>query len=302
MEYYHQDDEEELEEEKENGITMLPTEEIDNVFETLKVILPISVDKFFQTFIADEAEFSFVQFYRDRGDTEIEFTTWVEDEEISAFSRELKYRTKIPGPSVGPSTTRAHRAQIYRKSEGLFELRSSLKALDAPYCSYFSIQEDWYVTEVADDKCMLRCTTGLTFSKSTIFKGKIESRAKSDVTKDTENWLNKARKFIDDVAIPAHSESATKSNKPRPARKGAGSKPKKEGRKGSVQLPSHQIAKYAEVDLKQLSSSSKFVKSKMPFYKNTDTLVIVNSVLLVLLFLYHWHLRNGIEGCGRLGV
>ena len=41
-----------------SAITFLPIEKIDNIAETLKIILPISVEKFFDLFIADNAVFS----------------------------------------------------------------------------------------------------------------------------------------------------------------------------------------------------------------------------------------------------
>ena len=41
-----------------SAITFLPIEKIDNIAETLKIILPISVEKFFDLFIADTAIFS----------------------------------------------------------------------------------------------------------------------------------------------------------------------------------------------------------------------------------------------------
>ena len=49
------------------AITLLPAEKNDNFCETLKVILPISVDKFFDLFIADNAVFSIADHFTLKG-------------------------------------------------------------------------------------------------------------------------------------------------------------------------------------------------------------------------------------------
>ena len=49
------------------AIIFLPTEKIDNFSETLRVIFPISVDKFFDLFIADNAVFSIADHFTLKG-------------------------------------------------------------------------------------------------------------------------------------------------------------------------------------------------------------------------------------------
>lgn len=93
---------------------MLPTEDEGDRTETVKAILPINPKKFFDLFVADDAVFSLKDFCLNREDTEFEITTWAENEELGGCTREIKFRTKINGPSIGPKTTRCHRTQIYK--------------------------------------------------------------------------------------------------------------------------------------------------------------------------------------------
>lgn len=96
-----------------DSIEFLPKEEVGEDYETLKVILPIPVQKFFDMFLADEATFSVADYSKGRGDTDIELSNWAENEELGGFTREFKFRFKVPPPSVGASHSRCIRVQRY---------------------------------------------------------------------------------------------------------------------------------------------------------------------------------------------
>ena len=136
---------------------MLPTEDSENYFETLRVMLPITIQTFFDTFIADNAVYGWSAHCQKRGDTEIETTGWVNNPELKAVSRELKYRVKLTG--VGPSSTRVHRTQIYNMSDSNLTIKMSSKAIDVPYGSYFTVEDEWNISKSGDseDKIMLKC-------------------------------------------------------------------------------------------------------------------------------------------------
>ena len=120
---------------------MLPSEDIGDAIESLKVILPVTPQKFFELFYSDDAVFGFNAYCTDRGDTELEITTWAENEELEGFTREIKFRTKINGPSIGPKTTRCHKAQKYKWLDNSLIIQASTKALDVPYSSYFLVED-----------------------------------------------------------------------------------------------------------------------------------------------------------------
>lgn len=260
-------DENAAEEDKE-GLMMLPQEDIGDAVESLKTILPVTPQKFFELFFAEKAAFSLSDFCLGRGDTEFDCTSWAENEEVSGFSRELKFRTKINGPSIGPKTTRVHRAQIYKWVDGTLIVQTSSKALDVPYCSYFLVEDTWKISPVGNEKSMFRITFTINFLKSTMFRGTIESRTKQDVPKDHEAWLKEARKRC------LHEPEA-------PAEK----------------LPEkvvHQIAKYEEVDLKAYREKSKeSIKISSP--SSINSLLIINTMGIIFIIFYLRYLNLSIN-------
>ena len=262
-----QTDENNGEEDKE-GFAMLPSEDIGDAIETVKVILPLTPQKFFDLFLSESAVFSLAEYCRDRGDTELEVTNWAENEELEGFTREIKFRTKINGPSIGPKTTRVHRAQKYKWTDGVLSIQTSTKALDVPYSSYFLVEDTWKVTPVSPEKSMFRITFSINFLKSTMFKSTIETRTKVDVAKDHEIWLKEARK-------KCLNEQETTSEKPQ-------------------EKIIHQIAKYEEVDLKAYREKSKdSIKSHSA--TNVNRLMIFNCVAIFLLFFYLRYLNRRIN-------
>ena len=259
---------EEASEEEKDSFAMPPTEDVGDAIETIKVILPITPQKFFDLFIADTAIFPFSEFCNDRGDTELECTSWAENEELGGFTREIKFRTKINGPSIGPKTTRCHRAQIYKWTDGALTVQTSTKALDVPYCSYFLVEDSWKISAVSPEKSLLRITFLINFLKSTMFKGTIESRTRVDVAKDHEAWLKEARRKC------LNEQETTVEKAP--------------------EKIIHQIAKYEEVDLKAYRDKSKdSVKISSP--RSVNSLLLLNTVCIVFLFFYLRYLNYRIN-------
>ena len=256
-------------EEDKEGLTMLPSEDIGDAIESLKVILPVTPQKFFELFYSDDAVFGFNAYCTDRGDTELEITTWAENEELEGFTREIKFRTKINGPSIGPKTTRCHKAQKYKWLDNSLIIQASTKALDVPYSSYFLVEDTWKITPVSAEKSMLRITFTINFLKSTILRSTIESRSKVDVAKDHETWVKEAkRKCLSDQEIVPE--------KPQPER------------------VIHQIAKYEEVDLKAYSEKKK-EKLKISSPSSINSLLLLNTIGIVILFFYLRYLNSRIN-------
>ena len=93
------------------------------------------------------------------------------------------------------------------------------------------MEDEWNISEFTPEKCLLRCTVKVVFSKSTIFKRAVISRTKTDVTKDMENWLKEAEKKI-------NRDSA-----------------KENGKK--ERAPPPQVERYEEVNLSELNRARK---------------------------------------------
>mmetsp|Transcript_11395 Transcript_11395/g.22356 ORF Transcript_11395/g.22356 Transcript_11395/m.22356 type:complete len:401 (-) Transcript_11395:768-1970(-) len=254
------------EEEEKNSILSLPADDIGDAVETFKGIIPVSPQKFFDLFFAEEAVYPFNAYCVNRGDTELEITNWVENEELGGYTREMKFRTKINGPSIGPKSTRCHRVQNYKFLNNSLVIKTSSKALDVPYSSYFLVEDEWVITEVAPDKSLFRTSVYVNFLKSTIFKGKIESRTHADVAKDVEAWVSevKSRKLIQESA-PIPQPTATEQP--------------------------HLIAKYDPVDLKIYQKRPSFL-NVAPIRPTQSRLLYGNFALLIVAFLYLAYLHS----------
>lgn len=72
-------------------------------------------------------------------------TQWVESPEFNGFTRELRYRTKIPKPPIGPDNSRIIRTHIYTMKEERICYKVSSKALDIPYGTYFTVEDEWNI-------------------------------------------------------------------------------------------------------------------------------------------------------------
>jgi hypothetical protein len=254
-----------VDEEKESVLS-LPVDDIGDAVETYKGIIPVSPKRFFDLFLAEEAVFPFNAYCIHRGDTELEFSPWVENEELGGQTREMKFRTKINGPSIGPKSTRCHRVQNFKFTSNSLIIKTSSKALDVPYSTYFLVEDEWVITEVGADKSLFRSSVYVNFLKSTIFKGKIESRTYADVTKDVEAWVTevKSRKLIQETApvpVPVASDQP------------------------------HQIAKYDEVDLKKYQKRASSL-SVTPVRSVQMNLMYANCGLLLVAFLYLVYLHS----------
>ena len=255
-------------EEEKEGLAMIPNEDIGDAVESLKVVLPFTPQKFFELFFSENPTFGVKDYCTLRGDTEFEITNWAENEELAGFSREIKFRTKINGPSIGPKTTRVHRAQVYKWVDNSLILQTSSKALDVPYSSYFLVEDTWKITPISAEKSMLRITFLINFLKSTMFRGTIESRTKVDVPKDHEVWLKEAKKkCLNETEAPVD----------KPPEKAI-----------------HQIAKYEEVDLKAYREKSRdSIKISSP--SSINSLLLINTSLIIILLFYLRYLHTRIN-------
>jgi hypothetical protein len=171
----------------------------------------VTPQQFFDLFIADNASFSYEVYYRIRGDTEIELAQWVANEEMGGFTRDVKFRTKIHGPPIGPKTTRCEIAQQYQMQASRLTIKSSIKALDVPFGDKFLVEQEWTILSIGPDRSVLRISAAINFVKSTMFRSIIENRSRPDITKDNENWLAemRAKKAFPDVQIAPMPEPKT---------------------------------------------------------------------------------------------
>jgi hypothetical protein len=138
-------------------------------------------------------------------------------------TRSLQFRVPIEAP-IGPKSTMVDMLQCHKKnSDGTTHvIETSTRLVDIPYGDYFSVEDRWTITNTStstskrgagddgkdDDgngsttttsiitSCMLRIEFKIVFSKSTFWKNKIESRAKSENKQKHEKWVHMAKEFL----------------------------------------------------------------------------------------------------------
>jgi hypothetical protein len=159
------------------------------IFECCKIELKISTVEVFEKFIKDDSEMSWKKFYEEAmGHTNVSVTEWKEIEP-GTFIRDLNFLIKVNDvPFI--SQTRVHKAQKLKKEEsGKFIFSGSSTSLDVPYSSYFQIEDTWEFIPYGTSKCILRTTACVNFTKSTMFKSKIETKTKEKFKAEVDKWF-----------------------------------------------------------------------------------------------------------------
>ena len=203
-----------------------------------KLVLNCSLNDFYNKFIKDNAEFSHNKYSELQERTEISTEEWSkipenielgnemrnivlnrlydksnigenEIEEEGYFLRKYCFTQKVMGvPFV--SNSRIVKCQKLVRKKNYIIFSSSSRSLDTPYSDYFTLDDNWELFSFIEngvEKTLLRPSFGLEFTKSTYFKGTIESRAKIDYEADFENY----KSFIESTGITIHKFTGIKS-------------------------------------------------------------------------------------------
>jgi len=165
-----------------------PPVDPEKVFEIFKLEVELSLEQFYDTFLNNNAIYSIDKFYNEvMGHTGVTIAEWKEIQP-NEFVRDLDFVVKVKDvPFV--SQTRVHKSQKLKKEEGKCTLIGSSNSLDIPYSNYFYVEDTWEVVPLSSNKCVIRSTACVIFTKSTIFKGKIEKKTKEEITKETDKWV-----------------------------------------------------------------------------------------------------------------
>lgn len=163
-----------------------PPLDTEKVFECCKIDIKIPIVEIYEKFLKDGAEFSWDKFYEDVvGNTNVSITEWKEIEP-NLWIRDLNFLIKVKDvPFV--TQTRVHKAQKLRKEGDKYTISGSSTSLDIPYSSYFHIEDTWEFISNGD-RCVLRTTALVNFTKSTMFKSKIEKKTREEFKKEVDKW------------------------------------------------------------------------------------------------------------------
>ena len=164
--------------------------------------LPVSVDEFFAHFLADGCGFPLTKFHEGQGDLEVACTPWASSD--GEHDREMRFRRLLNNP-MGPKSARTTKIQRCRAfgRHGLV-LHGVLSMEDIPYRDCFAIHDRWVVTP-RDDGVSIEFEFEVKWSKSTIFKRKIESSSRSDLQAYYDAYAAAARAHL--AAAPSSERS-----------------------------------------------------------------------------------------------
>jgi len=130
---------------------------------------------------------------------------WTTSPEFSNI-REIAFKSPVRS-SLGPNTTRLSETQRYHMQENKLLIDNIQILHDIPYGDYFRIEGRWIVTPVNSTIVKLVVSLGVSFSKKTVWKGKIETGVIKETQESYQNWVMLAKQTIS-ISQPPNIEKA----------------------------------------------------------------------------------------------
>lgn len=239
-------------EEKDDLAVLLPDDQ-GSILETVKLIVAVSPEQFFNRYLSDAASFSMQDFWTSEGHVDIALSDWIADDETSGYTREGKYRMLAPMP------TRVQVVHLYRVMPSQLSFRASVKYLDGSGARFYQVEHEWTVHELGTDKSVLRMNATIRFLTSTTKKAAIESKVFPELRREDEQWVSRAT--LPRVALEAERVK---------------------------EQPPLQLTRHEDVDLSHFTKTrhvEKVAESSTLLYLN------VAGIFLLVLYLVYLHLR-----------
>lgn len=150
------------------------------------VTLPCSLDKFFDTFLADNAPHSLDKFQLNViGDTEVEISAWELQRGRDQLVRTASCLHKLKN-SLGPSHARTTRRQrLQRFGDVGIGVESTISVAGVPSADCFTVADQWLIEAVSGGIIRFSVRFQTTFTKRTILKGVIQSSTRTE----TKQWF-----------------------------------------------------------------------------------------------------------------
>ncbi|CAD8146907.1 unnamed protein product [Paramecium octaurelia] len=177
--------------------------------EMCKFTFSFNLDKFFEFFFADDAlVYSIADHRQSEKDTDIQLTKWTPMEDNPAmFQREMKNVIKLTGVPF-KDKSRMHKLFTYKKEADKLIYTCTTHTLDVPYGNSFQAEEKWEVSQLEDNKCLLKIFASVVFTKSTMMKGTIMSKTMSGLKEDYEKWINNVKIRLEAMAKSQKSQTS----------------------------------------------------------------------------------------------
>ncbi|CAD8069373.1 unnamed protein product [Paramecium sonneborni] len=169
--------------------------------EMCKFTFSFNLDKFFEFFLADDAlVYSIADHRQSEKDTDIQLTKWTPMEDNPGmFQREMKNVIKLSGVPF-KDKSRMHKLFTYKKEPEKLIYTCTTHTLDVPYGNSFQAEEKWEVSQLEENKCLLKIFASVVFTKSTMMKGTIMNKTMSGLKEDYEKWINNVKIRLEAMA------------------------------------------------------------------------------------------------------
>ncbi|XP_073146203.1 protein VASCULAR ASSOCIATED DEATH 1, chloroplastic isoform X2 [Henckelia pumila] len=159
---------------------------------------PIPVEEFFQLFFSDDGASFQESFHKKCGDKDFKCSPWQPHDKFGHMS-EVSFQHPIKlylGARCG-SCKQIQKYRVYRNSHLIVETSQAIS--DVPYGDYFTVEGRWDVERDGDDSqpgCFLRIYINVSFSKKTMWKGKIVQSTEEECREAYAIWIDLAHEVL----------------------------------------------------------------------------------------------------------
>ncbi|XP_078148242.1 GRAM domain family protein isoform X2 [Carex rostrata] len=159
------------------------------------------VEEIFKLFFSDDSAGFREDFHKKCGDKEIQISPWTKHEQ-SGHVRNLSFLHPIKifiGAKFG-NPKEVQKLRVYRNNHIVIETSQTVS--DAPFGDYFTVEGRWDVEQDSSERnsCKLRVFIYNSFSKRTIFRGKIEQATKDECQEVFSLWIKLAKEALNKKA------------------------------------------------------------------------------------------------------
>ncbi|EPS59807.1 hypothetical protein M569_14997, partial [Genlisea aurea] len=158
----------------------------------------ISVEDFFNLFYSNDGIDFLKEFHGKCGDKDFKCTTWCPDKKFG-HARDVSFQHPIK-IYFGPKFVICKEIQKFRVyRNGYLVVDMSQDISDVPYSDYFKVEGRWDVEDVGDFSkpgCIVRVYSHVSFSKKTMWKGKIVQSTLEECREVYGIWIDQAHEVL----------------------------------------------------------------------------------------------------------
>ncbi|CAI5710260.1 unnamed protein product [Hyaloperonospora brassicae] len=177
-----------------------------------------SASEFFELFLANGTLDRLGEYYKERGDTEIEISDWAPSKEFGGQVRTMGCRSAT-NASIGPSHTMTTTTDHVPFDEGGLDVNEKLVVQsrvvmhDIPYGDCFSVEKVTVVERVSPNdgspgQLVAKVYLGVPFSKGCMFKSKIISATREAMASSSRLYYHMVNSSLGDGSASAPAASA----------------------------------------------------------------------------------------------